>query len=101
MITVNHLPLLCLFLLFTTHTAMTMGSPPKEKTTSEKVKDNVNKKIDTAKSETKKGVRDLKDETCEMVYGKMDCASQKAKHKLESKKDNIEDQAKDLKRQRN
>ncbi len=40
---------------------------------------------------TKQGVRDVKDKTCEMVNGKMECAAQKVKHKVQQGADKVED----------
>lgn len=40
---------------------------------------------------TKQGVREVKDKTCEMVNGKMECAAQKVKHKVQQGADKVED----------
>lgn len=43
----------------------------------------------------KKGVRKVKDETCEMVNGKMECAAKKVKHKIQNGVDEVKDKAND------
>ncbi len=45
---------------------------------------------DTGKAMKKAG-RKVKDETCEMVNGKMECAAKKAKHKIQNAADEIKD----------
>lgn len=40
---------------------------------------------------TNKAVREVKDETCELVNGKMDCAAKKAKHSVQNGIENAED----------
>lgn len=40
---------------------------------------------------TSKTVREVKDQTCEMVNGKMECAAKKVKHSIQNTTDNIED----------
>lgn len=55
---------------------------------------------DTGK-EVKKGYRAMKDKTCEMVNGKMECAGKKLKHKAENAGDEISDKADDVKRKVN
>jgi len=41
--------------------------------------------------EMKKTVRKVKDETCSLVKGKMECAADKVKHTLQNGADSIED----------
>ncbi len=48
-----------------------------EETVTEKVETGANKVSDSVK----KGYRTVKDKTCEMVNGKMECAAKKLKHK--------------------
>lgn len=38
-----------------------------------------------------KATREIKDESCEMVNGKMECAAQKAKHSMQNTSDKVED----------
>ena len=47
---------------------------------------------DTAKA-TKKGVRKIKDKTCKMVNGELECAAKKVKHKVENASDEAKDKA--------
>jgi hypothetical protein len=42
---------------------------------------------------TKKAVRNVKDETCELVNGKMECAGKKVKHGAKNLGDKVEDAA--------
>jgi hypothetical protein len=49
---------------------------------------------DISKS-TKKGVRHVKDKTCEMVNGKMECAARKVGHKIGNGVDEVKDKADD------
>lgn len=51
-----------------------------EETVGEKMKDDAH----NAKVEMKKAGRKVKDETCEMVNGKMECAAKKAGHKVQN-----------------
>lgn len=44
-----------------------------------------------AKRASKKAYRKVKDETCEMINGKMECLGQKAKHSIQNVGDKIED----------
>ncbi len=39
----------------------------------------------------KKGGRKIKDETCELVNGKMECAAKKMKHKIQNGTDEVKD----------
>lgn len=39
----------------------------------------------------KKAGRSIKDETCELINGKMECAADKAKHSIQNGADNVED----------
>lgn len=41
----------------------------------------------------KKAGRKIKDETCEMVNGKMECAAKKAGHKVENAVDEVKDKS--------
>lgn len=45
---------------------------------------------DTARAAKKAG-RAVKDKTCEMINGKMECAAQKAKHGIQNAADKVED----------
>lgn len=40
---------------------------------------------------TKKVIRKVKDETCNMINGKMECAAKKVKHSIQNGADNVED----------
>ncbi len=42
---------------------------------------------------TQKAYRKVKDETCEMINGKMECTAKKVKHSIQNAADNIEDKA--------
>lgn len=44
-----------------------------------------------AKRGVKSTVREVKDKTCEMVNGKMECAAQKVKHSIQNTSDKVED----------
>lgn len=44
-----------------------------------------------ASRSVKKGTRAVKDKTCELVNGKMECAAQKVKHSLQNAGDKVED----------
>lgn len=52
---------------------------------------------DTGKA-VKKGARAVKDKTCHMVKGKMQCAGEKVKHKAQNAADEIEDKVEDVKK---
>lgn len=57
--------------------------------------DTVSEKVEEAakdtKRATKKAVRKAKDETCEMVNGKMKCIGKKMKHAAQNAGDKVED----------
>lgn len=44
-----------------------------------------------SKRAVKSGARSVKDKTCELVNGKMECAAQKAKHAVQNGADKVED----------
>lgn len=44
----------------------------------------------------KKGVRAVKDKTCTMIKGKMECAAEKVGHKVENVADEVKDKANDV-----
>lgn len=44
-----------------------------------------------SKRAVKSGARTVKDKTCEMINGKMECAVQKAKHAVQNGADKVED----------
>ncbi len=46
----------------------------------------------------KKGARTVKDKTCHMVKGKMECAGEKVKHKAQNAADEVEDKIEDVKK---
>lgn len=46
----------------------------------------------------KKGVRDVKDKTCEMVNGKMECAAKKLGHKMNNASDKAADKMEEVKK---
>lgn len=48
------------------------------------------------KKETKKAYRKVKDKTCEMVNGKMECAAKKVKHKVQNGMDEVSDKVEDV-----
>lgn len=57
--------------------------------------DTVGEKVEEAAKDTgravKKSARKVKDKSCEMVNGKMECAAKKAKHSAKNVGDKIED----------
>lgn len=57
----------------------------------EKAGDSVAEAAKDAKRGTKKAVRSVKDETCELVNGKMECAGKKAKNSVKNLGDKVED----------
>lgn len=50
------------------------------------------------KKETKKAARNVQDKTCTMVKGKLECAGEKAKHKVQNAADEVGDKVDDAKR---
>lgn len=40
---------------------------------------------------TSKAIREIKDESCELINGKMQCAGQKAKHSVQDSTNKVED----------
>jgi hypothetical protein len=57
----------------------------------ETVKEKVTEAGKDTKRAMKKGARKIKDETCEMVNGKMKCMGKKIKHEAQNVGDKIED----------
>lgn len=57
--------------------------------------DSLKTKASEAMNDTKRGVqkagRAVKDKTCEMINGKMECAAQKAKHSIQNTADSVKD----------
>jgi Na+-translocating ferredoxin:NAD+ oxidoreductase RnfG subunit len=64
-----------------------------EETTREKIKDAGN----DLKHSVKKGVNKVKDETCEMTNGKIECVAKKIKHKASNAVDESGNKAKEIK----
>lgn len=48
------------------------------------------------KKGTKKAIREVKDKTCEMINGKLECTVKKVKHGAENLKDEAADKADDV-----
>lgn len=57
----------------------------------ETVKEKVSEAGNDTKRAMKKGARKVKDETCEMVNGKMNCVGKKIKHGAQNVGDKVED----------
>lgn len=57
----------------------------------ETVKEKVTEAGKDTKRAMKKGARKIKDETCEMIDGKMKCMGKKIKHSAQNAGDKIED----------
>ena len=57
----------------------------------ETVKEKAAEVANDTKRAVKKGARKIKDETCEMVDGKMKCVGKKIKHSVQNTGDKIED----------
>lgn len=57
--------------------------------------DSLKTKANEAMNDTKRGVqkagRAVKDKTCEMINGKMECAAQKVKHSIQNTADSLKD----------
>lgn len=57
--------------------------------------DSLKTKANEAMNDTKRGVqkagRAVKDKTCEMINGKMECAAQKMKHSIQNTTDSLKD----------
>ena len=48
-------------------------------------------KISVPTAPAKKAYRDVKDQTCEWINGKLECAAEKVKHKIQNKTDEMKD----------
>ena len=57
----------------------------------ETVKEKAKEIGNDAKRSAKSTGRAIKDKTCEMINGKMECAAQKVKHSLQNGADKVED----------
>ncbi len=62
-----------------------------EETKTEKATETVKETARDMKKGAKKAWRNTKDEACEMVNGKMECAGKKAKHKVQNGVDELKD----------
>lgn len=64
-------------------------------TFSSQAEDSLKKKATETMNDTRRGVqkagRELKDKTCELMNGKLECALQKAKHTVQDVADSVED----------
>jgi hypothetical protein len=64
-------------------------------TVTSQAEDSLKKKATEKMNDTRRGVqkagRELKDKTCELMNGKMECALQKAKHTVQDVADKVED----------
>lgn len=65
-----------------------------EPSTVDKAKEVVKETSDSVADGTKKAYRKLKDETCEMINGKMECIVKKTKHKIQNMTDEAATKAK-------
>jgi hypothetical protein len=72
----------------------TVGSARAEETAAEKVHEG----LQDAGKGAKKAYRNMKDQVCEMVNGKMECVAKKAANKARNLKDEVKDKADDLKK---
>ena len=64
----------------------------------EDVGTNVNEAAKDTKKAVRKGARKVRDKTCEMVDGKLNCAAKKLKHKVQNAGDDVSDKVDDLKK---
>ena len=55
------------------------------------VKEDAKELAADSKRGTKKAVRAVKDKTCEMINGKMECAAKKVKHSIQNGAGHVED----------
>ena len=55
------------------------------------VKSTAEEVANDTKRAAKSATRSVKDKTCEMINGKMECAAQKIKHAAQNGADNVED----------
>lgn len=69
-----------------------------EASTATKAKDAVVEAGRDTKKVAKKAVRKIKDKTCTMVKGKMECAAEKVQHGIENTVDEVKDKADDIKK---
>jgi competence protein ComGC len=56
-----------------------------------KSKESIQEMGNDAQRATNQAVRNAKDEACEMINGKMECAADKVKHKVQDGADAVED----------
>lgn len=57
----------------------------------ESVKEKAKETYHDSKRGVKKATREVKDKTCEMINGKMECAAKKVKHTIQNGADHVED----------
>jgi hypothetical protein len=83
----NLKPLFTVMLMATLVGSFTLNTAHADET----VKEKVSEAGHDTKRAVKKGARKVKDETCEMVNGKMKCVGQKMKHSAQNVGDKVED----------
>lgn len=83
-------------LLLASALVLSLPALAEEKSTVEKVKESTSETYEDAKKGVKKGYRNVKDKTCEMINGKMECAVKKAGNTIKNGADEVKDKADDL-----
>lgn len=63
----------------------------------ESTTEKVGNSVDKAGDSVKRGYRKIKDKSCEMVNGKMECAAKKVGNKMRNATDSIKTKAKEVK----
>ena len=71
--------------------AIGFSSPAQYALADDTVKEKVEEVSNDSKRATKKAVRDIKDKTCKMINGKMECAAKKVKNVILDGADKVED----------
>lgn len=80
-----------IFVILMLGLSLSFAACSEKKTDSDKIIDEFEKAGDKIGTSVNKGVRAVKDSTCDMYKSDAECAAQKAKHKVQNKIDEIED----------
>jgi len=68
-----------------------MSASPSDSRAESDLSENTKEAVSDIKKGTKKTARSIKDKSCELVDGKMNCAAKKMKHKAENAADEVKD----------
>lgn len=75
------------------------GSEQTSESALENTKEAAQEVLEDTQKVAKKSYRDVKDKTCEMVNGKMECIAKEAVNKVKNAADSVKDKVNDIKKE--